>query len=110
MFFVACIVWYHLFIPTLKGPEAYFWVEKCISIILLFYTPKTLYIIVNAFSILLRKAKCIPAARIVNRLALGIALASFIVILNKSAKEGQTAKKNKETKVSPYLYIIIYYT
>ena len=82
LFFVACIVWYHLFIPTLKGPEAYFWVEKCISIILLFYTPKTLYIIVNAFSIVLRKAKCIPAARIVNRLALGIALASFIVILN----------------------------
>ena len=31
---------------------------------------------------MLRKAKCIPAARIVNRLALGIALASFIVILN----------------------------
>ena len=28
LFFVACIVWYHLFIPTLKGPEAYFWVEK----------------------------------------------------------------------------------
>ena len=82
LFFVACIVWYHLFIPTLKGPEAYFWVEKCISIILLFYTPKTLYIIVNVFSILLRKAKCIPAAKIVNRLALGIALASFIVILN----------------------------
>ena len=82
LFFVACIVWYHLFIPTLTGPEAYFWVEKCISIILLFYTPKTLYIIVNAFSILLRKVKCIPAARIVSRLALGIALVCFIVILN----------------------------
>ena len=46
LFFVACIVWYHLFIPTLKGPEAYFWVEKCISIILLFYHCKCfLYLI-----------------------------------------------------------------
>lgn len=77
LFFVACIVCYHLFVPTLKGPEAYFWVEKCISIILLFYTPKALYIIVNVFSILLRKVKCIPAAKIVNRLAWGIALVSF---------------------------------
>lgn len=82
LFFVACIVGYHLFIPTLKGPEAYFWVEKAISIILLFYTPKTLYIIVNVFSLSLRKMRCLFAAKVVNRLALGIALLAFIIILN----------------------------
>ena len=82
LFFAACIIGYHLFIPTLKGPEAYFWVEKIISLILLFYTPKTIYILVNAFSLLLRQLNCIPAAKVINRLALGIAVLVFIVILN----------------------------
>lgn len=95
--FVACIVCYHLFVPTLKGPEAYFWVEKCISIILLFYTPKALYIIVNVFSILLRKVKCIPAAKIVNRLAWGIALVSFIAILNGITWYRYSYKIERET-------------
>lgn len=80
LFFVACIVVYHFFIPTLKGPEAYFWVGKGVSVILLFYTPKTLYIIINAFAILLRKLKCTPAARIIHRTALGLALLSFLII------------------------------
>ncbi|RHR83063.1 metallophosphoesterase [Odoribacter sp. AF15-53] len=97
LFFVACIVGYHLFIPTLKGPEAYFWVEKAISVILLFYTPKTLYIIVNAFSLLLRKMKCIPAAKVISRLALGIALLAFIMILNGITWYRYSYKIERET-------------
>lgn len=47
------------------------------AIILLFYTPKTLYIITNAIAILLRRLKCLPAF---GRTASGIAVPSFLVI------------------------------
>lgn len=81
LFFMACVVAYHFFIPTLKGPEAYYWVGQGVSVILLFYTPKTLYIIVNAIAILLRRLRCIPASRIIRRTAFGLAAFSFLVIL-----------------------------
>lgn len=80
LFFMACIIVYHFFIPTLKSPEAYFWVGKGMVVILLFYTPKTLYIITNAIAILLRRLKCLPASRIISRTASGIAVLSFLVI------------------------------
>ena len=77
---MACIIVYHFFILTLKSPEAYFWVGKGMAVILLFYTPKTLYIITNAIAILLRRLKCLPASRIISRTASGIAVLSFLVI------------------------------
>lgn len=99
LFFAACIVIYHFFIPTLKGPEAYFWIGKGVSVILLFYTPKTLYIIINTIAILFRKMNCTSTSKIVSRTALGIAVVVFFVILY-GITWGRTNYKTEEQKVA----------
>lgn len=80
LLFVIILITYHIIISRLKGPEAYFWIEKVIGIIFLFYTPKSLYIIFKALSwvaCLFSRLAC----KILRVIAWYSALLSFLILL-----------------------------
>lgn len=47
LFFVIALILFQLFVSRLKGPGGYFWIEKMIGVLFLFYTPKLIFIILN---------------------------------------------------------------
>ncbi|MDY4044270.1 MAG: metallophosphoesterase, partial [Marinifilaceae bacterium] len=55
LLFVAGFVVYHFLMPRLKGPETYYWIGEGISVFLLFYVPKTCYLLLQGIALLLKK-------------------------------------------------------
>lgn len=47
LLFVSILIIYHITVPSIKGPEAYFWISKIIGIMFLFYSPKVIFILIN---------------------------------------------------------------
>lgn len=80
LIFIVGTIAYHFTISSIKGPELYFWVGKGISVFLLFYVPKTLYIVVNAFAKLFKFIRLKIIARILSLTALLISIFSFLLI------------------------------
>lgn len=80
LIFISILIIYHLTVPSIKGPEAYFWIGKIIGIMFLFYTPKLVFIILNAIGwlggLLNQKLKSV-----FRTVAYSFAGALFIVIL-----------------------------
>lgn len=78
--FLVGLILYHFWVPRLKGPASYYWIELGIGILLLFYIPKVLFILINAFfglmGFLSRKLR--KAGRIVASV---IAMAGFLLLL-----------------------------
>jgi len=48
--FTGGLIAYQLYVPRLKGPSNYYWIELAIGILFLFYGPKLLYILLNFLS------------------------------------------------------------
>lgn len=80
LLFLTGLLAYHLFIPALKGPAIYYWVELGIGILLLFYLPKVLFLSINTlgllFGLLFRSL-----GRLFRKTALIISLALFLLLL-----------------------------
>jgi predicted MPP superfamily phosphohydrolase len=74
-FFAAGLVCYHLGMPRLEGPEAYFWAGKWVLLLLLYYAPRAVFLAVTAAFLLKRR-------RWVTRTAAIAALAAFLAILH----------------------------
>ncbi|MEG2339547.1 MAG: metallophosphoesterase [Odoribacter sp.] len=47
LIFVVFLICFQFFLLHLKGPETYFWIEKLVGLIFLFYTPKFFFIVFN---------------------------------------------------------------
>lgn len=78
--FVMILITYHLIISQMQGPEVYFWVEKIIAIIFLFYTPKLIFIIFRAFGWLAGRFNKL-AKQILCSLAWSCSILIFLIIL-----------------------------
>lgn len=80
LIFLMILMTYHLIISQMQGPEVYFWVEKVIAIIFLFYTPKLIFVI---FSLLGRLAGLFNklAKQIFCILARSCSILVFLIIL-----------------------------
>ena len=88
--FVVGLLLYHLVLPRLDGPELYYWVSEGISVFLLFYAPKTLYLLFLGLSLLFAWTKWRTAARCVKGAgttvsALLFALAFYGITWGRSA-------------------------
>ncbi|MDY3034064.1 MAG: metallophosphoesterase [Odoribacter sp.] len=55
LFFITAILLFHFSISKIKGPESYFWIGKLFGVLVLFYVPKLLYIIVRGIGFCLKK-------------------------------------------------------
>lgn len=55
LFFIVTLALFPHFIPHLKGPGGYFWIEKVIGIITLVYTPKLVFVLLNGIGLIFRK-------------------------------------------------------
>lgn len=80
LLFLGGVLAYHFFIPTVKGPDFYYWIGLGIGIFFLFYIPKLIFIVLDLFSILLGLIhKKIRLAG--QSIAAIIAVSCFILIL-----------------------------
>ena len=43
LFFICTLILFQYSVSRLKGPDSYFWIEKLIGLLFLFYTPKLIY-------------------------------------------------------------------
>ena len=75
--FVVGLCLYHLLIPHLDGPELYFWVSECVSVFLLFYAPKSVYLVFLGLSLLFKWAKWRLAAQCVRGAGFGLSALLF---------------------------------
>ncbi|MDE5611908.1 MAG: metallophosphoesterase, partial [Odoribacter sp.] len=55
LFFILALALFQILVPRLKGPEGYFWIEKLMGILILFYTPKLLFVLLNGIGMIVRK-------------------------------------------------------
>ena len=55
LFFILALALFQIFVPRLKGPEGYFWIEKLMGMLLLFYAPKLIFILLNGIGMMLRR-------------------------------------------------------
>lgn len=80
LIFVVSLILYQVYIPHLKGPESYFWIEIFVGILFLFYTPKLIFIILNGIGKIFKRL--LPAfSRFMTILAGSIAGLLFIILL-----------------------------
>lgn len=49
LLFLGGVLAYHFFIPTVKGPDFYYWIGLGIGIFFLFYIPKLIFIVLDLF-------------------------------------------------------------
>ncbi len=77
LLFIVGLILYHSLIPRLHGPELYFWVSESISVFLLFYAPKSVYLVFLGVSCLFKWAKCLPVARLVKGAGVVVSLLLF---------------------------------
>lgn len=71
---------YHFLIPAISNPEFYFWVGKAIAAFLLFYAPKTLYLLLYALALLFKLLRLKKVGRIFTQTAWIVALLLFLLI------------------------------
>ena len=55
LFFTCTLILFQYSVSRLKGPDSYFWIEKLIGLLFLFYTPKLIYTVFNGIGLLLRR-------------------------------------------------------
>ena len=55
LFFTCTLILFQYSVSRLKGPDSYFWIEKLIGLLFLFYTPKLIYTVFNGIGLLLRE-------------------------------------------------------
>ena len=55
LFFICTLILFQYSVSRLKGPDSYFWIEKLIGLLFLFYTPKLIYTVFNGIGLLLRR-------------------------------------------------------
>lgn len=80
LFFITALLLFQCFVSRLKGPGGYFWIEKLIGILFLFYTPKLLFVFLNSLGLLFRTRKpCL--AKILKGTASAISLFLFLLLL-----------------------------
>lgn len=80
LFFVVSLILFQLFVSHLKGPGGYFWIEKLIGLLFLFYTPKLIFIILNGIGKIFKRL--LPAfARFMTVCSTTIAVLLFIILL-----------------------------
>ncbi|MDE6451875.1 MAG: metallophosphoesterase [Odoribacter sp.] len=80
LFFIITSALFQYFIPHLKGPEGYFWIEKAIGIIILIYTPKLIFVLLNAIGLICRRWNIYAADRI-KRFATVFSMGLFLLLL-----------------------------
>lgn len=81
LFFIAGLITYHMVVPNLKGPEAYYWIATGVAILFLFYIPKIVFIVINGIALLSGFLSKMLSG-ILRKIALIIAIFLFIVILH----------------------------
>lgn len=80
LIFVISLILFQVYVPHLKGPESYFWIEIFVGILFLFYTPKLIFIILNGIGRIFKRL--LPAlSRFMTILAGCIAGLLFIILL-----------------------------
>lgn len=80
LFFLLALIMFQYGISRLKGPGAYFWIEKFIGLFFLFYVPKLFFILFNGISILLRSC-CLLFSKSLRMLATFFSLSLFLILL-----------------------------
>ena len=68
LFFLLALIMFQYGISRLKGPGAYFWIDKFIGVFFRFYVPKLFFILFNGISILLRSC-CLLFSKSLRMLA-----------------------------------------
>lgn len=82
LLFVAGFVVYHFLMPRLKGPDTYYWIGEGISVFLLFYVPKTCYLLLQGIALLLKKfTGSTKVSRILQYTAVCVSVFFFGLIL-----------------------------
>lgn len=75
--FIIGLGLYHTLIPQLQGPELYFWVSECVSVFLLFYAPKSVWLVFFGISLLFKWVRCHIVARLVKGIGTAVSLLAF---------------------------------
>lgn len=55
LFFITILIIFQYFVGRIQGPKGYFWIEKLIGILVLFYSPKMIFILLNGIGLIFRK-------------------------------------------------------
>lgn len=79
-FFVTTLILFQCFVARLKGPGGYFWIEKIIGLLFLFYTPKFIFILFNGIGLLFWKISH-AFSRFMCLFATGLSSVLFLVLL-----------------------------
>ncbi len=80
LFFLFSLIAFQYCVTRLKGPGAYFWIEKLIGLLFLFYVPKLVFIVFNGIGRLF--ARIWPLfGKITGVLASFISLSLFMLLL-----------------------------
>ena len=80
LFFVFSLVAFQFTVTRLKGPGAYFWLEKMIGILFLFYTPKVIFILLNGLGRIFRRIWPV-FSKVMGILASFLSLSLFLLLL-----------------------------
>lgn len=80
LFFLIALIAFQYTVSRLKGPGAYFWIEKMIGILFLFYVPKVIFILLNGLGRLFRK-KWPVFSKVTGLFAGFLSLALFLILL-----------------------------
>lgn len=80
LFFVISLILFQLFVSRLKGPGGYFWIEKLIGVLFLFYAPKLIFILLNGIGRLFKRLS--PAfTRVMTICSSSLAGILFLILL-----------------------------
>ncbi len=80
LLFIVALFAFRFYINRLKGPEGYFWIEKIIGILFLFYVPKFTFILLNGLSLLSSKLNFLFSCSM-KILAWGVSGLLFLLLL-----------------------------
>lgn len=80
VFFIFTLILFQYSVTRLKGPGGYFWIEKIIGLLFLFYTPKFIFILLNGVGLLFRRLS-FAFSLFMRRLAFGMAGILFLILL-----------------------------
>lgn len=80
LFFLLALALFQILVPRLKGPEGYFWIEKLMGILVLFYTPKLLFVLLNGIGMIVRRWNE-RFAKSLRKTASALAVCLFLILL-----------------------------
>lgn len=80
LFFTCTLILFQYSVSRLKGPDSYFWIEKLIGLLFLFYTPKLIYTVFNGIGLLLRRC-CQRISKLIRLFSGILAGALFLILL-----------------------------